>query len=140
MSNGMDADDSSIASMTLCSYREPLPLFSVIGLDAFQHKPQVEEYIENFSDSPSLPDLAKAKISWSSLSDRSVPNVCKLMPAWIPDFIDVVPEVKPLPTPPFVVQALHQFKADIAETKNAAVDYYEYLQVSTVELSPCMPP
>ena len=62
------------------------------------------------------------------------------MPAWIPDFVDVVPEVKPLLTPPSVVQVLQRFKADITEMKIAAVDYYEYLQVSTVELSPSMPP
>ena len=140
MSTGMVANDSSIVSMTSCSCHEPLPLFSVIDLDAFQHEPQVEKYINNFSDSPSLPDLAKAEISSSSLSYRSVPNVCKLMPAWMPDFIDVVPEEKPLPTPPSVVQALHQFKADIAEMKIATVDYCEYLQVSTAELSPSMPP
>ena len=84
--------------------------------------------------------MAEVEISSSSSSNRSVPNVRKLMPARIPDFIDVVPEVKLLPTPPSVVQALHRFKADIAEMKNAAVDYYEYLQVSTVELSPSMPP
>ena len=48
--------------------------------------------------------------------------------------------MKPLPTPPSVVEALHRFKADIKELKIAAVDYYEYLQVSTVELSPSMPP
>ena len=48
--------------------------------------------------------------------------------------------MKPLPTLPFVVQALHRFKADVAEMKIAAVDYYEYLQVSMVELSSSMPP
>ena len=50
------------------------------------------------------------------------------------------PEVKPLPTLPSVVQALHRFKADIAEMKIAAVDYCEYPQVSKVELSPSVPP
>ena len=62
------------------------------------------------------------------------------MPARIPNFIDVVPEAKPMPTPPSVVQALHQFKADISKMKISPVDYYEYLQVSTVELSLSMPP
>ena len=136
----MDANDSSIVSMTSCSCHEPLPLFSVIDLDTFQHEPQVEEYIKNFSDSPSLPELAEAKISWSSLSDGSVPDVCKLMPARIPDLIDVVPEVKLLPTPPSIVQALHQFKADITAMMIAAMDYYECLQVSIVDMSPSMPP
>ena len=140
MSTGMDTGNSSAASMALCSCQEPLALFSVIDLDAFQHEPQVEEYIESFSDSSSLPGLAKAKIASSSPSNGSVPNVRKLMPAWIPDFVDVVPKVKPLPTLPSVVQALHRFKANIAEMKIAAVDYYKYLQVSTVELSPSMPP
>ena len=84
--------------------------------------------------------MAEAELSSSSSSDGSVPNIRKLMPARTPDFVDVVPEVKPLPTPPSVVEVLHRFKADIKELKIAAVDYYEYLQVSTVELSPSMPP
>ena len=62
------------------------------------------------------------------------------MPAWIPDSVDVVPEVKPLPTPPSVVQAPHQFRAEIAKMKIAAVDHCECLQVSTVDLSPSMLP
>ena len=188
MSAGMDANDSSVASMTLCSckellalflvidldvfqhkpqveeyiksfsdssslpdlaeakissscsYQQPLALFSVIDIDAFQHEPQVEEYIEDFSNSSSLPGLAEAKISLPPLSDRSFLNVQTLMPAQTPDFIIVVPEVKPLPTLPSVIQALYQFKADIAEMKIATVDCNEYLQVSTVELSPSMPP
>ena len=140
MSTGIDANDFSVASVTLCSCQGPVALFSVIDLNAFQYEPQVKEYFKNFSDSSSLPGLAEAKISLSSLSDGSVTNICKLMPARIPDFIDIVPEVKPLPTPPSVIQALHKFKADIAEMKIAAVDYYKYLQVSTVELSPGMPP
>ena len=127
MSTGMDTDDSSFASMASCSCQGPLPLFSVIDLDAFQHEPQVEEYIKSFSDSSSLPGMAEAKISLSSSSNESVPNVCKLMPAWIPDFVDAVPKVNPLPTPPSVVQAIHRFKADITEMKITAVDYYEYL-------------
>ena len=98
MSAGMDANDSSVASMTSCSCQQTLVLLLVIDLAAFQHKPQVEKYIENVSNSSSLPELAEAKISLSSLSDGSIPNVQKLMPAQIPDFIDVVPEVKPLPT------------------------------------------
>ena len=140
MSTGMGADDSSVASMTSCSCQEPLALFSVIDLDAFQHEPQVEKYFKIVSNSSSLPGWAEAEISLSSLSDGSVPNVRKLMPAQIPDFVDVVTEVKPLPTPPSVIQALHKFKADIAKMKNTAVDYYKYLQVSAVELSPSMPP
>ena len=44
------------------------------------------------------------------------------MPAQIPDFIDVVPEVKLTPTPPSDAQALHRFLADIAEMEIAAVD------------------
>ena len=140
MSTGMDTDNSSVASMAFCLCQGPLPLFSVIDLDAFQHEPQVEEHIESLSHSSSLPGMAEAKISSSSSSDGSVPNVRKLMPAQIPNFVDVVHKVKPLPTPPSVVQALHRFKADIAEMKIAAVDYYDYLQVSTVELSPSVPP
>ena len=62
------------------------------------------------------------------------------MPARMPDFVDVVPKVKPLPTLPSVVRARHKFKADIAKMEITAVDYYECLQVSTVELSPSMPP
>ena len=62
------------------------------------------------------------------------------MPAQMPDFIDIVPEVKSMPTLPSVVQALRQFKADIAEMKIAAVDYCKHLQVSTVKLSPIVPP
>ena len=115
MSIGMDSDDSSVASMASCSCQGPLALFSVIDLDAFQHESQVEEYIKSFSDLSSLPGMAEAEMSSSSSSDGSVPNIRKLMPARIPDFIDVVPEVKPLPTPPSVVEALHRFKADIKE-------------------------
>ena len=140
MSAGMDANNLSVASMTSCFCQQPLALFLVIDLDAFQHEFQVEDYIENFSDSFSLPGLAEADISSFLLFDGSVPNVQKLMPAQTPDFIDVVPEAKPMPTPPSVVQALHQFKADITKMKIAAVDYYEYLQVSTVKLFPSVPP
>ena len=62
------------------------------------------------------------------------------MPARMPDFVDVVPKVKPLPTLPSIVRARHKFKADITEMKIAAVDYNKYLQVSAVELSPSVPP
>ena len=140
MSAGMDANNLSVTSMTSCSCQQPLALFLVVDLDAFQHEPQVKEYIEHFSDSSNLLGLAEADISFSSLSDGSVPNVQKLMPAQILDFVDVVPEVKPMPTPPSVIQALHRFKADNTKMKIAAVDYYKYLQVSTVELSLSMPP
>ena len=40
----------------------------------------------------------------------------------------------------FAYLALHRFKADVAEMKIAAVDNYEYLQVSAVELSSSVPP
>ena len=62
MSTGMVADNSSNVPVTSCSCCEPLPLFSLIDLDAFQHKTQVEEWIKNFSEPPSLPDLAEAEI------------------------------------------------------------------------------
>ena len=109
--------------MTLCICQEPLALFSVIDLNAFQHEPQVEEHIKSFSDSSSLPGLAEAEISLSSSFNGSVPNVRKLMPAWTPDFVGVAPEVKPLPMLPSDVQALHRLKANIAEMQIAAVDY-----------------
>ena len=140
MSAGIDANNSSVASMTPCSCQQPPALFLVVDLNAFQHEPQVEEHIENFSDSSSLSGLAEADISSSSSSDGSVPNVQKLMPAQTPDFIDVVPEVKLIPTLPSVVQALHQFKADIAKMKIAAAGYCECPQMSIVELSPSVPP
>ena len=74
-------------------------LFSVLDFDAFQHEPQIEECIESFGDSSSLPGLAEADILSSSSSDGSVPNVQKLVPAWMPDFIDIVPEVNLMPAP-----------------------------------------
>ena len=140
MSIGMNTDNLTVTSVTLCSCQQPLALFSVIDLNAFQCEPQVEEYIENFSSSSSLPRLAEAGISSSSLSDGSVPNVQKLMPAQVPDFIDVVPKVKSMPTPTSVIQALYRFRADIAEMEITAMDHCEYLQVSAAELSPSVPP
>ena len=57
----------------------------------------------------------------------------------MPDFIDIVPKVKSILPLPSIIQALHQFKVDITTMEIAAVDY-ECLQVSTVKLSPSMPP
>ena len=140
MSAGMDADNSSVVAVTSCSCQQPLALFLVVDLDAFQHEPQVKECIENFSDSSSLPGLAEADILSSSSSDGSVPNVRKLVPTQTPNFIDIVPEVKPMSTLPSVIQALHQFKADVSEMKIAAADHHKHLQVSTVEPSLSVPP
>ncbi len=144
MSVGMDDDDSTVSSMASCSCQHDaiLPIYSVVDLDAFKHDPQVEECLDDLFDSSinEMPDLAEASLSSTSSSGGSVPDVRKLTPVRVPDFIDIVPEVRQLPTPPAVMQALHQFKVDLLSMDISAVDYYQYLQVSTVELSPTIPP
>ena len=72
MSIGIDIDNSSVASVTLCSCQCLLALFLVINLNTFKHDPHVNECVENFSDTSSLPKLAEADVSSSSFADGSV--------------------------------------------------------------------
>ena len=131
MSTGTDADNSTVVSMTLCSCQLPLPAFLVV---------KSRNALKTSVVLPAFPGLAEADISLSSSSDGSVPNIVqKLLPVWVPYFVNVVPQVKSMSPPPTVIQSLHQFKADIVAMEITAVDNYECLQVSTVKLSPCMP-
>ena len=47
--------------------------------------------------------------------------------------MEVLPQVEDIPIPPAILRALYQAEADLIEMNISAVDYYEYLQVSTVE-------
>ena len=88
-----------------------------------------------------MPDLVSAEDSSESSSSASgnVPKAKHLSPVKVPKFVEVLPEVQDMPVPPAVLRALYQAKTDMADMQVSAVDYYEYLQVSIVKLSPNMP-
>ena len=142
---GMEDDASTVSSMASCSCQDDInafPIYSIVDLDAFRHDSSVEECFSDEESTNTMPDLVSAEDSSESSSSASghVPKAKHLSPVKVPEFIEVLPEVQDMPVPPAVLRALYQAKTDMADMQVSAVDYYEYLQVSTVELSPKMPP
>ncbi len=159
MSTSMDDTSSSKAS---CSHRSTVPLFSLHDLSAFKHDPEVEDSLKAFpftserscastqdstdEDSMSIiPDLLSVdssecsdESSWSSSSPGHL--LCSISSVKVPDFVDVVPDTSIIPTPPTVLTALHQLDEDLLTLDISAVDYYQELRISSVELSESLPP
>ena len=161
MSIGMDDCQSS---KTSCSCRpsepQPFPILSVVDLSAFEHEPCVEDTLHAFpfhaSDknklaaeddnssqtSTTAPDLMSASSSsdGSSMSDGNSVDLRDIAPVKIPEFVDVYPEEPVIPSGSKVLRALRQFEVDLMTYDISMVEYYESLQITSVQLSPALPP
>ncbi len=156
MSTGM-RDVRSLKASCSCRHRDPLNLFSIVDLSAFEHDATIEASLRSFpcharTDAPDVPEDDNSTImSVSTTSSSTLPqadrtpldatNLRAMAPAKIPDFIEVYPEeTSPTTTSSTVLRALYQLGADILTLNISVVDYYESLSIASVELSPSMPP
>ena len=105
-------------------------------------------------DSTTVPDLESrcdSSVSSSTSDDKNVlrdiapakiPDFVDLRdiaPAKIPDFVDVHPEEPDVPLPSRVLRAPHRL-SDLSSLDVSAVEHCESLRVTSVQLSPSMPP
>ena len=165
MSAGMNASRTFKAS---CSCRLPehqrqhAPVLSVVDLTAFKHDSSVEENLLSFphesapsqdpqedddlvstttKDSSACPSLESrdSTVSSSSSTHDELDTRQLTTSVQVPKFVDVCPEPS-RPSNSHVLRALHQFRADLSVMEISAVDCHESLRVTSVELSPTVPP
>ena len=92
-------------------------------------------------DSTTVPDLeSRCDSSVSSSTSDNKGVLRDVAPAKIPEFVDVYPEEPDVPPPSRVLRALHQLQADLLSLDVSAVEYCESLRITSVQLSPSMPP
>jgi hypothetical protein len=117
------------------------------------HIPDMESvYSESSNETDSMPELRNGYSTSSSASgstiiseftDATDKDIClttSTCPVELPKFVDVYPEVSEPQDVSCVLQALHQHTLDITALEMSAVEYYEALSVSAVELHTELPP
>ena len=113
---------------------------SYLGSDDEITEPTTDEDSEDCSVPEMTDDYSVSTCSSTSSEGSSCPPASSILPANVPDMIDVIPTFDPADNTPAIIQALHQLSIDVNELSVRVVDYYADLRAVSPLLSTAVAP